>query len=156
MVLLVVLVYPNDLARLMCNSCVSPAFHSFHPYTRVCLDPGCHTQLLANPNMLQDRELVEELRYAVTVFTREFGAVPGYATSQYCRSKWQHTTPLWYTTNSYHTCQDVTLDITPITTFKRIRLIKTWIGPTTLMSLSSSIYRSAFSWRKNCASCSQI
>jgi hypothetical protein len=31
--------------------------------------------------------LVEETRFPVTVFTREFGAVPGYTTSQYCRSE---------------------------------------------------------------------
>ena len=125
MALLVVLVRPKALTREMCSSYVSQAFHSIHPYTRVCLDPDCRTQLHADPNMLRDRELVEELRYAVTVFTREFGAVPGYATSRYCRSQWQHTIPLWYTTYSYHVCQNVTLDITPTTMFKRIRLTKT-------------------------------
>ena len=38
------------------------------------------TQLHTDLNMLRDRELVEELHHAVTVFTREFSAVPGYST----------------------------------------------------------------------------
>ena len=55
--------------------------------TRVCLEPSCCKHLLADPTKSRDRELVEETRFSVTVFTREFGAVPGYTTSQYCRSK---------------------------------------------------------------------
>lgn len=67
--------------------CIYPAFHSIHPFTQVCLDPECRQQLHADPSQLRDQELVEELRYPVTVFTREFSAVPGYTTSRYCRSE---------------------------------------------------------------------
>jgi len=64
----------------------SPAFHSLHPFTPVCLDPQCQRSLYTDTTNMQDRKLVEELRPPITVFTRAYSAVPGYTTSRYCRS----------------------------------------------------------------------
>jgi len=58
------------------------------PPTRVCLDPKCRQQLLANEHEHRDRELVEPLSHAISIFTRGLGAVPGFSTSLYCRSKY--------------------------------------------------------------------
>lgn len=66
-------------------TCSFPAFHSLHPFTTICLDPRCQRSLYTDTTNMQDRKLVEELRLPITVFSRAYGAVPGYATSRYCR-----------------------------------------------------------------------
>jgi len=63
------------------------ALHSMQPPTQVCFNPSCCKQLHANATMFHDHELVEEMPYPVTVFTRQFGSVPGYTTSLYCHSE---------------------------------------------------------------------
>ncbi|KAJ7464904.1 hypothetical protein B0H11DRAFT_2308663 [Mycena galericulata] len=59
--------------------------YSLEPPTRVCIDPICAQSLLADPSILRERELVEPSTVSVTLFTKEFGSVPGFATSRYCR-----------------------------------------------------------------------
>jgi CxC5 like cysteine cluster associated with KDZ transposases len=55
------------------------------PPTRVCIDPTCRQQLLANRNEHRTRKLGEPKSHPISVFTRAFGAVPGFTTSLYCR-----------------------------------------------------------------------
>jgi hypothetical protein len=59
--------------------------YSLEPPIRVCMESGCGQSLRADASVIRDRELVEPKTYAITVFTKEFGSVPGYATSRYCR-----------------------------------------------------------------------
>ncbi|KAJ7744876.1 hypothetical protein B0H16DRAFT_1889524 [Mycena metata] len=66
------------------------------PPTRVCIDPNCAKALLADPSLLRNRELVEPNTIPVTIFTKEFGSIPGFATSRYCRNC--HT---WYFPNYF-------------------------------------------------------
>ena len=55
------------------------------PPTRVCIDPTCRQQLLANTDEHRARELGEPKSHPISVFTRAFGAVPGFTISLYCR-----------------------------------------------------------------------
>lgn len=55
------------------------------PPTRICIDPKCRQQLLASEHEHRERKLTEPLSHPITIFTRLFGAVPGFATSLYCR-----------------------------------------------------------------------
>lgn len=64
--------------------------YNLEPPTRVCIGPTCAQQLFSNSTVFRDRELVEPLTFPITLFTKEFGAVPGYATSWYCRSKYHY------------------------------------------------------------------
>jgi hypothetical protein len=57
------------------------------PPTRVCLDSECRQSLHSDPSLLRDRELGEAKDHRITIFTLELGAMPGYSTSLYCRSK---------------------------------------------------------------------
>ncbi|KAJ7933656.1 hypothetical protein B0H13DRAFT_1592224, partial [Mycena leptocephala] len=59
---------------------------TLEPPTRVCLDPKCAQSLLADPSTLRERELVEPSTFPVTIFTKEFGSIPSFATSRYCRN----------------------------------------------------------------------
>ncbi|KAJ7113336.1 hypothetical protein C8R43DRAFT_961570 [Mycena crocata] len=59
--------------------------YSLQPPTGVCIDPACAQSLLSDPSALHQRELVEPSVIPVTIFTKEFGSVPGFATSRYCR-----------------------------------------------------------------------
>ncbi|KAJ7702176.1 hypothetical protein B0H16DRAFT_1902481 [Mycena metata] len=61
------------------------SIYLLEPPTRTCVDASCAQQLHANPSVLRDRELTEPLSVKITVFTKEFGSVPGFATSRYCR-----------------------------------------------------------------------
>jgi hypothetical protein len=56
------------------------------PPTSVCIDPACLHQRRWVEHIPRPRELTEALTYPVTIFTNEFGAVPGHSTSLYCRS----------------------------------------------------------------------
>jgi hypothetical protein len=53
----------------------------------VCLDPSCAQPLLSRPGVLRPRELGEPRSHPITVFSLDLGAMPGYSTSCYCRSK---------------------------------------------------------------------
>lgn len=75
--------------------------YNLEPPTRVCLDPLCAQQLLSDTNILCDCELVEPLTFPITLFTKEFGAVPGYATSRYCRSMLLHFISVNYLTSHF-------------------------------------------------------
>jgi hypothetical protein len=66
---------------------VETGFYTVHPPTHSCLDVNCQQALGAGENQLHDCELVEELKYMVTVFTKNYEAVPGFTTFSYCRSK---------------------------------------------------------------------
>ncbi|KAJ6511673.1 hypothetical protein DFH09DRAFT_1100422 [Mycena vulgaris] len=59
--------------------------YSLRPPTRVCIDPTCAKSSLADP-ILRNRELVEASTFGITVFTKEFGSVPGFSGSEYCRN----------------------------------------------------------------------
>ena len=122
------------------------AFHSIHPFTRVCLGPACHKQVHADLNALRDRELVEELSYPITVFTHEFGGVPGYTTSQYCLSGWNKSVRNVRSADIIF--QDVILDITPTTMSIEMRILKQCIGHTILVSASSCTPHNIFLSRK--------
>ncbi|KAJ7840282.1 hypothetical protein B0H14DRAFT_2360746 [Mycena olivaceomarginata] len=58
---------------------------SLEPPGRTCIDSACAQQLRADLSRLRDRELVEPLTVKITVYTKEFGSVPGFSTSRYCR-----------------------------------------------------------------------
>jgi hypothetical protein len=62
------------------------AFYHFMPCTKHCLDPGCTTnrKSAATGNLFR-RELTERLSLPVTVFTQDFGPIPGISTSLYCQ-----------------------------------------------------------------------
>jgi hypothetical protein len=47
------------------------------------LDSRCSQQLRGDAS---DRELVEPITHPITIFMKEFGAVPAYSTSRYCHS----------------------------------------------------------------------
>ncbi|KAJ7135719.1 hypothetical protein C8R44DRAFT_848587 [Mycena epipterygia] len=70
--------------------------YSVSPPTRVCLDPAYRQPLFGNPSVLRDRELVEPKAYRITLFTLELGAMPGYATSCYCRNCHTRYYPNYY------------------------------------------------------------
>ncbi|KAJ7929413.1 hypothetical protein B0H13DRAFT_2310564 [Mycena leptocephala] len=57
---------------------------TLEPLTRTCVDAGCAQKLHAEPSVLRDRELVEPITVKITIYTKEFGSVPGFATSCYC------------------------------------------------------------------------
>ncbi|KAJ7172783.1 hypothetical protein C8R43DRAFT_874068 [Mycena crocata] len=52
---------------------------------RACVDGACAKKLHADPTVLRDRELVEPIPVKITIYTKEFGSVPGFSTSRYCR-----------------------------------------------------------------------
>ncbi|KAJ7355265.1 hypothetical protein DFH08DRAFT_954764 [Mycena albidolilacea] len=58
---------------------------SLEPLSRTCIDSACAQQLCADPSQLRDKELVEPLTVKITVYTKEFGSVPRFSTSRYCR-----------------------------------------------------------------------
>ncbi|KAJ7210572.1 hypothetical protein B0H12DRAFT_1278150 [Mycena haematopus] len=60
--------------------------YTLEPPTRVCIDPTCAKSLLADASILRERELVEPSTVPVTVFTKEFGSIPSFSTSRYCRN----------------------------------------------------------------------
>ncbi|KAF8953928.1 hypothetical protein BDZ97DRAFT_1929187 [Flammula alnicola] len=61
------------------------AFYHFMPPVRTCIDPRCSQKVPGAPSVKLDRQLVEALTFPVTVFTKDFGAIPGLSTSTYCR-----------------------------------------------------------------------
>jgi hypothetical protein len=63
--------------------------YTLEPPTRVCIDPKCSQSLLADPSTLRERELVEPSTFPVTIFTKEFGSIPSFATSRYCRREFK-------------------------------------------------------------------
>jgi len=65
----------------------TPAFHHFIPDCKSCIDPACLQTPDGATFLLQDRPLVESITIDITVFTQDFGPVPGLTTSKYCRSK---------------------------------------------------------------------
>ena len=69
--------------RLQLNYCIG--IFNITPPICVCIDPTCQEQLLANRNERRARELGEPKGHPVSVFTRAFGAIPGFTTSLYCR-----------------------------------------------------------------------
>jgi CxC5 like cysteine cluster associated with KDZ transposases len=69
--------------RLQLNCCVG--LFNITPPTRVCIDPTCQQPLLANWNEYRACELGEPKSHPISVFTRVFGAVPGFTMSLYCR-----------------------------------------------------------------------
>ncbi|KII92428.1 hypothetical protein PLICRDRAFT_134020 [Plicaturopsis crispa FD-325 SS-3] len=66
------------------------------PPTRICLDPACRQQVRVNPDWLRERELVEPLSHPITVFTADFGAIPSFTTSMYCRGCHSRYHPNYY------------------------------------------------------------
>ncbi|KAJ7349748.1 hypothetical protein DFH08DRAFT_1079096 [Mycena albidolilacea] len=70
--------------------------YSLYPPRRVCLDPNCAQELLSNPDDLRNRELGETRNHPITVFSLDLGAVPGYATSRYCRNCHTRYYPSFY------------------------------------------------------------
>jgi len=64
------------------------AFYHFIPTTKHCLDPGCtmKRKSVAKGDLVR-RELAEGLSLPVTVFTQDFGPIPGISTSLYCRGE---------------------------------------------------------------------
>jgi CxC5 like cysteine cluster associated with KDZ transposases len=63
-----------------------PAFYEFFPPHKTCIDPRCTEGECKTKNQ-ESRELTEPNTYPATVITRDFGAIPCYNTSLYCRSK---------------------------------------------------------------------
>ncbi|KAF8060174.1 hypothetical protein FPV67DRAFT_1609768 [Lyophyllum atratum] len=61
------------------------AFYSICPPTRICLDPRCIQKIRGDSGQTRPRDLVEALTISVTVFTQDFGPIPGQSTSMYCR-----------------------------------------------------------------------
>ena len=59
----------------------SEAYHMLYPPTRTCL--GCKSS-----DTLQNQPLGEDLTHEITVFTLEYGGVPGFLTSLYCRREY--------------------------------------------------------------------
>lgn len=54
-----------------------------YPPTRTCLE--CTRKSATSDGAIQARELDAPVMHAITVFSAELGAIPGYATSSYCR-----------------------------------------------------------------------
>jgi hypothetical protein len=59
------------------------AYFMLVPPTRSCVDPGC-TRRVRGTDQLIERDLTKGSTFAVTVFTRDLGPVPGRSFSQYC------------------------------------------------------------------------
>ncbi|KAJ7190873.1 hypothetical protein GGX14DRAFT_579467 [Mycena pura] len=59
--------------------------YSLEPATHTCVDPECFQRSRVDPSAHLNRELVEPLTSKITIFTKEFGSVPDFATSRYCR-----------------------------------------------------------------------
>lgn len=88
---------PLGLGKSLCviilskSSLSTLAFHDFLPPVRICLDPGCNSKsrvVSQEDGTPYSRELAEAVTVPVTVFTRDFGPIPGLSTSFYCRSKY--------------------------------------------------------------------
>ncbi|KAJ3506217.1 hypothetical protein NMY22_g17324 [Coprinellus aureogranulatus] len=62
-----------------------PAFYYICPPTRTCLDPACTTKRKSHNAVPRRRELSDPKSMRVSVFSHEFGAIPGIAVSLYCR-----------------------------------------------------------------------
>ncbi|KAF4623949.1 hypothetical protein D9613_001395 [Agrocybe pediades] len=74
------------------------AFFTFIPPTRTCLDPGCNskTRTGKKAGVPYSRELYQEKTVAVTVFTQDFGPVPGLSVSFSCKACNTHYYPTYY------------------------------------------------------------
>ena len=67
---------------------MTEGFYHFMPPIRHCLDPGCTMKRKSKAKgNLVCRELAEGLSVPVTVFTQDFGPIPGISTSLYCRGQ---------------------------------------------------------------------
>ncbi|KAG6848137.1 hypothetical protein H0H93_003062 [Arthromyces matolae] len=71
----------NSLCRMID---IHTGVYNLGPPRHHCIDPGCCESLEADGQSRQ-RDLKEPVSHPITVFTKEFGAVPGYTTSLYCR-----------------------------------------------------------------------
>ncbi|KAJ7196352.1 hypothetical protein GGX14DRAFT_673105, partial [Mycena pura] len=69
---------------------------SLEPPTRTCVDTACVQGLQSDPSFKRDRELVEPYTVKVTIFTKGFGSIPGFATSRYCRHCHTRYHPTFY------------------------------------------------------------
>lgn len=74
--------------------------YNLGPPTVTCINPKCCQSLHSNSAMLLERHLSEPVTYPVTVFSKEFGAVPAYTTSLYCRGMFS----TFITHCSFHLC----------------------------------------------------
>ncbi|KIJ30648.1 hypothetical protein M422DRAFT_186877 [Sphaerobolus stellatus SS14] len=67
----------SKLPCLLCNLFTQHlALYDFRPPMAFCLDPSCRRQ---------DRVLTEPSRHEAVLFTRDYGPIPVYTTSFYCR-----------------------------------------------------------------------
>ncbi|KAF7307585.1 hypothetical protein MIND_00553400 [Mycena indigotica] len=64
--------------------------YSLEPPMRTCPDRACGPTMRSNTHEVLERDLVEPSRLQVTLFTQEFGPVPGFANSTYCRKCYTH------------------------------------------------------------------
>ncbi|PPR06411.1 hypothetical protein CVT26_004858 [Gymnopilus dilepis] len=79
------------------GSALGLAFYDFLPPVRTCLEPSCNAKKgTVNEGDPYARELAEALTVPVTVFTREFGPIPGLSTSFYCRQCQTHYYPNYW------------------------------------------------------------
>nr|GAT48245.1 predicted protein [Mycena chlorophos] len=57
---------------------------SFESPHRTCLDERCSRPLHSDPTTTRGRHLISPIRVPITVFTKDFGALPDFSTSRYC------------------------------------------------------------------------
>ncbi|KAF7289811.1 hypothetical protein MIND_01355400 [Mycena indigotica] len=58
--------------------------YSFEPPHRACKNEACSKAFVSDPSLSRERDLDGAIRIQVTVFTKEFGAIPDYSTSRKC------------------------------------------------------------------------
>ncbi|KAF4617929.1 hypothetical protein D9613_005655 [Agrocybe pediades] len=79
---------PSDIQAFDYGLSRGVAFFTFIPPTHTCLDPGCNskTRTGKKAGVPYSRELYQEKTVAVTVFTQDFGPVPGLSVSFSCKA----------------------------------------------------------------------
>ncbi|KAH6871949.1 hypothetical protein BKA70DRAFT_1484028 [Coprinopsis sp. MPI-PUGE-AT-0042] len=61
------------------------AFYTLVPPTKTCLDPACREEVRGKSKASRKKELLEAYPVPITVFTQDYGSIPGYSYSTYCR-----------------------------------------------------------------------
>ncbi|KAG8850470.1 hypothetical protein FRB91_009052 [Serendipita sp. 411] len=116
-------------------------FISIHPPTRVCRDPACRDGRLSAAVKLSQPET-----YRATLFTREYGALPVFATSLYC---WKCKTRYYHDYFVHDKAESRTYYAEEIPNF--IEASKHYYMETALCELFANMMMMAWTSATNCA-----
>ncbi|KAJ7360786.1 hypothetical protein DFH08DRAFT_1073966 [Mycena albidolilacea] len=121
--------------------------YSLYPPSHVCLDPKCAQELFSDPDDLRDRELGETRSHPITVFSLDLGAIPGYATSRYCRNCHTRYYPSFYVRDNATVRTFYVVDTIP----EFIHTFKHFYTTANLCELFANMMVTAWTSGTNCA-----